>query len=218
MNYEFNFRKDEKDYLVLVTSKKIKSIIFRYRDDAFLVSAPYKTPKQTIIKYLNKHYERLLRKQQSTLNPYVDGRLYLLGELVTLNKGYIAKKEFLVGNQLYYLDEKDLESKLKKIALKHFTSRVRYYEKIMKIKNPYNIKVRKMNTRYASNSQNTHSLAFQISLIHFAPELSDAIIIHELAHDTHFHHEASFYKKVLKFCPNYYELLAMIKKGTFNND
>ncbi|MDY0100482.1 MAG: YgjP-like metallopeptidase domain-containing protein [Bacilli bacterium] len=218
MNYEFRFSKDKKEYLVVVTSKKIKNVIFRYLDNTFFVSAPFKTPKQTIIKYLNKHYERLLSKQQSPLNPLLNGQLYLLGELITLNEGYLTKKNFLIDNQLYYLDEKDLEKKLKTIALNHFTSRVRYFEELMKIKKPYNIKVRKMKTRYASNSQKTHSLTFQLALIHFAEKLSDAIIIHELAHDTHFHHQNSFYNKVLKFCPNYYELIEMIKKGQFSDN
>lgn len=218
MNYEFRYLKDEKDYLVVVTSKKIKNIIFRYSNNTFYISAPYKTPKQMIVKYLNKHYEKLLRKDGKAPNPYVNGQMYLLGELVTLNKGYIIKKDFFRDGHIYYLDEADLEKKLKQLALNHFTTRVRYFEKLVKIRKPYNIKIRKMKTRYASNSQSTHSLTFQLFLIHFDMKISDAIIIHELVHDTHFHHQASFYKKVLKLCPNYYELMDKIKKGVFNEN
>lgn len=218
MNYEFYFLKDNKEYLVVVTYKRIQNIIFRFRDEVFYVSAPHKTPNSLIHQYLSKHCEKLLRSERKALNPFVGDQMYLLGKLVTLKEGYIIKQDFLQDNLFYYLDEEDLEKKLKKIALEHFTKRVRYFEKELKIKKAYNIRIRKMTSRYASNSSKTHSLTFQLNLIHFESQLSDAIIIHELAHDSHFHHQPSFYEKVLKYCPDYYEKIQKIKDGEFIYD
>ena len=61
-------------------------------------------------------------------------------------------------------------------------ARHRYYEKIIGVKKPYKVKIRKMTTRYGSNSLTTHSITYSLVLVHYSIDVVDSIIIHELAH------------------------------------
>ena len=88
-------------------------------------------------------------------------------------------------------------------------------EKEMGIKIPYNIKIRKMKTRYASNSLKTHSLTFQMNLIHYSKEIIDSIVVHELAHEFYRNHQKRFYQCVEKYFPNYKEVNLKLKKGLY---
>ena len=65
----------------------------------------------------------------------------------------------------------------------------------------------------ADNSRKTHTLTFQLSLVHYSKEIIDSVIYHELAHDFYFDHSANFYKLLLSYCPNYFKLKAKLRKG-----
>jgi predicted metal-dependent hydrolase len=215
MVYELSYRRDNQDYRVIVTIKAIKNVIFRFRDHAFYVSAPRRTKDATIIAYLDKFYERLLAKNAQSTTPFVGNQVYLLGELFDLYEGEAVKNTFFYGNGLYFKDQNDFDKKLRKFAKEYYTLRVRHHEQIMKIKKPYDIKVRDMKTRFGTNSRKTHALSFQLRLIHFHPSIIDAIIIHELAHDRNFDHGVSFYQELYKYCPDYKILVKRLKKGLF---
>ena len=85
----------------------------------------------------------------------------------------------------------------------------------MGIKIPYNIKIRKMKTRYASNSLKTHSITFQMNLIHYSKEIIDSIVVHELAHEFYRNHQKRFYQCVEKYFSNYKEVNLKLKKGLY---
>ena len=85
----------------------------------------------------------------------------------------------------------------------------------MGITHTYKIRVRKMKSRYGSNSRKTMSLAFNLSLVHYSPEIIDSVIIHELVHDKVFNHSEKFYNEVYKYCPNYKALKRKLNKGIY---
>lgn len=215
MVYQLTYHRNDRDHAVVVTVKRIKNIIFRYKDGSFLVSTPKNTPTKVIFDYLDRFYDRLLAKDAKKTSPFENGKMFLLGQSVELYAGEDIKNVFRFGDALYFKDDKDFDKKLRLYAKDYFTSRVRYFEKVMKIKNPYEIKVRDMKTRFGTNSRKTHALSFQLRLIHFQPEIIDAIVIHELAHDHHFDHGVKFYQKLYEFCPNYKALIKKLKKGEF---
>lgn len=215
MVYELAYERDGRRHPVVVNVKRIKHIIFRYRDGSFFVSAPKNTPEQVVIDYLNRFYERLLAKDAKKTTPFVDGKMYLLGQLLPMVVSSDKKVSFVNEGQVFYRDDNHLQRELRKFAKKYYEERVRYYEQVMGIRRPYQIKVRDMKTRFGTNSRKTHALTFQLRLIHFAPDIIDAIVIHELAHDQHFDHGREFYKQLYQYCPNYKPLISKLKKGEY---
>ena len=85
----------------------------------------------------------------------------------------------------------------------------------MGIRNPYKVKVKKMTSRYGSNSSRTRSIAFTTSLIHYSSYIIDAIIVHELAHDFYRDHSKNFYNVVFKYYPDYNIYIKKLKKVIF---
>ena len=98
--------------------------------------------------------------------------------------------------QINFFNEDELNKYLKFEFTNYLNTRVRELEQIMGIKKPYKIHVRNTKTRYGSNSSKTHSLSFQIGLVHFSKDIIDSVIIHELAHDKYHNHQEEFYNEV----------------------
>ncbi|NCA97196.1 MAG: DUF45 domain-containing protein [Bacteroidia bacterium] len=215
MVYELAYERNGKRHPVVVSVKRIKHIIFRYKEGSFLVSTPKNTPDKIVFDYLDRFYERLLAKDAKRTTPYIDGKMYLLGELLTMSRIESRKTPFVQEGQVFFVDEVDMKKKLRKFAKEYYEGRVRLYEKIMGIKVPYQIKVRDMKTRFGTNSRKTHALSFQLRLIHFSPKIIDAIVIHELAHDRHFDHGRKFYDELYKYCPDYKMLVTKLKRGEY---
>lgn len=74
-----------------------------------------------------------------------------------------------------------------------------------------NITVRNQRTRWGSCSSKGN-LNFNYRLHYLPVELMDYVIIHELAHRRHMNHSAAFYQEVARYCPNYKECEAQLKK------
>ena len=55
--------------------------------------------------------------------------------------------------------------------------------RICVIKKPYRVSVKKMTSRYGSNSSQTHTVSYSLVLLHYSVEIIDSVIVHELAHD-----------------------------------
>jgi len=215
MSRNLTYQRDGISYPVVITIKAIKNIVFRYRGGTFFVSAPSLARDREILKYLDQFFVRLLARGAPAPSPIADGRMYLLGGLVDLHAGEEVKGAFLYEGGLYYKDDEDLKKKMRKLAKRYLEARVRFHETKMGIKEPYLVKIRDMKTRFGTNSRKTHALTFQLHLIHFRPDLIDAIVIHELAHDSHFDHGRAFYDTVVKYCPEYRQLIKKIRRGEF---
>lgn len=207
------YRHNDKDYTVIITYKKMKYIRYTYKDGVFKVSAPIVfTNEKDIFKGLDKYADRLIKADVRTFAKG-DDYFYLLGVKLPLkNEGKI---DFTNGESIEYKSQEDLDKKLKKWFLNYITLRHRYYEKVMEIKKPYKVKVRKMTTRYGSNSSASRSVTYSMVLIHYTSDVIDSVIVHELAHDKVRNHSKKFYDVVYKYCPNYKELHRRLRKGEF---
>lgn len=193
---------NNKEYDVHIIKKNMRSITYRLKKDGIYISAPYFVSEKRILKGLETFGPKLIQKFSHTFANYSfeEDFVFLLGKKVSL-------KELGIQN------EDELNKYLKRKALEVITNLVRKYEEIMDIKEPYKVSVRNTLTRFGSNSSLTHSLSFQIGLIHFSEDIISTVVVHELAHDKHRNHQKDFYDCVYLYCPNYDELQKKLKRG-----
>ena len=201
-NLEFTYKYNNKEYVVHVKRAFQRNIYYRFKDGEFYVSAPYGFGKGTISKGLDKFAEKLIIQYTNTHSNYSfeNDFVYQLGEKVSLKSLNIENSN-------------DLQVFLKKNAEKTITSLVRKNEEIMGIFDSYKVSIRDTVRQYGSNSKRTHSLSFQLSLIHYSEEIIETVVIHELAHEFERNHSKNFYNIVYKYCPRYKELQKKLKKG-----
>lgn len=209
---EKKFALNDDQYDVVIVYKPFKKTIsYRYRDGKFFVSAPTFCSYLTIEKGLIKFAPRLL-KATTKPSPYFDNNVYLFGHVYSLEKGQIT---FPNNITIDFENRIDFEKKLKKFFLKFVTELVRINEVKMNIP-PNNVRVRKMKTRYGSNSKKTKTICLNLELVHYELEIINAIVIHELAHCLVFDHSKKFYDVIYQYCPNYKELHKALRKGEFH--
>ena len=208
---DFIYKVNDKEYPVIVTVKRMKNIHYRFKDGAFVISCNRWTSKKQLLKGLDKYAEYLLKHADK---PKAIGEdfVYIFGVKVPLNENKVIN--FTDGSQIKYKDEIDLKKQLKKLLLKYCTNKVGYYSKVMNLP-LYKVTVRDMSTRLGSNSKYTKSLHFALTLVHFAPEIIDSVIIHELAHIPVGNHSKAFYNVVYKYCPNYDIYRKKLIKGIY---
>jgi len=199
---EFLYKYKNKDIPVHVTHSRQRNIYYRYRKDGFYVSAPYLTGKKVIEKGLDKFADRLVQQFEKSHSNYSfeNDFLYLFGEEYSLNSLNIENPQ-------------ELQAFLQEKAMISITDLVRKNEEIMGISAPYKVKIKKTERQFGSNSKRTHSLSFQIDLVHYSKEIIESVVVHELAHEFERNHGKNFYNIVYKYCPNYKELQKKLKKG-----
>lgn len=199
---------------VTLTRKRVRSIRYRYRDGGFIVTAPYTVTKATIVQGLDKFYNRLTN-QNPHFSGLTDDYVYLLGKKIPLESE--GKIKFSDGSFIIYESKEDLEKKLKKWFLNYITFYHRQYEKEMgSYQNK--VRVRKMYTRYGSNSIHNKSITYSTILMHYSKDVIASVIVHEIAHCFETGHDEKFYKIVRKYCPNYDYLHNKLRKGIYSDD
>ncbi len=213
MKNTFSYLINNKMYQINVTYRRMKSIRYRFKDDVFYVTCPFFTSRYVIEQGLNKFGLKLINKTKKS-SPLGDDYAYIYGNKIPLSfpSGEIV---FTNGEILKYDSKEEFEKKMSQMFLKFISTRVRYYEKIMNIKEPYKIKTRKMSSRYGSNSRRTHTLNFSSVLFHYSPSIIDAVVVHELCHHFAFDHSTKFYTYVYKYYPNYKVEHFKLKKGIY---
>ena len=199
------------EFNVEIARKRMKNIRYRLDGNTFKISAPYLASQGSIKRGLDRFAERLVkgRKPASKGSNY----LYIFGYKYPFNDNG-GEVHFSNGQILKYSSFEDFEKKMKKLYLPIVTSRVRYFENLMRLK-PHNVRVRKMTSRYGSNSKHTHTVTFALKLFSYSIDILDAIVVHELSHSVVFNHSKAFYDVVYKYCPNYDALHRKLRKGEF---
>lgn len=208
----FTFEYNSKEYIVEVTRKRMKRIIYRFRDGKILISSPRLVPLFSLKEGVKKFGPKLIEKGEKPLAEG-DDFIYIFGIKTKIyDSGEIPMSD---GTSIIYKDRNDLHKKLKKLLLKVIDSRQKYYESMMEINPHYKVRIRKVKTIYGSNSAQTHAITYSSQLIHFSFEIIDSLIVHELAHHFVRNHSKKFYEVVLKYYPNYYIYNKMLKRGIF---
>jgi len=209
--YQLVLESKEGPQTILVSKKNIKRIIFRYDDsgEQFKVSAPLFTNKRDIRVLFYEKEQQILalkhkKKKASSDNFYYFGHKYnSYHEILELDQ-QISKEQY---------------EKLLKPQFQHYLeARTRYYEQIMKIPLSHKVRVRAMKTRWGTNAIRTRTLTFNLYLCAYHPHITDAIVIHELAHYFIGGHQKDFYALIHQYCPNYKQLAYNLKRGHYAND
>ena len=203
-----------KEYPVVINRKKIKNIIFRFKDGRFVISAPTYALQKSIVKGLNKYGPIMIKKDEAKPKNEDDNFIYLLGAKIEIFQSGIIR--FSDDSEIKYNSKQDLDDKLKKFFLNFITNRVRFYEHRMNL-SPYKVRVKNMTSRYGSNSRRSKSLSFATLLMHYTVDVIDSVVVHELAHEYYFDHSKNFYNIVYKYFPSYDEAHYKLRKGIYHD-
>ncbi len=168
--------------------------------------------------WINKTKEKIARKKGKPEFLENSINIYYLGKIINviLKESNSNKLDFLETEFTLLHSCRDLEKLHKIIDRFYLTSAkqtlpimIEKWSNIMSLK-PTKIKFRKTRTQWGScNSKN--EIQLNTSLMKLPPHLIDYVIIHELSHIRHKHHQKSFWDEVEKFCPNFKEYKKELK-------
>lgn len=157
-----------------------------------------------------KYPDRIINRPYIKPNVYA----YILGK-----KRYFTSDPKNQKNDTFFYvpsNVKDPVTRYKKLYLDYLKPRVIEIGKKMD-RNLSNYKIRTglFLSYYAVCFPTKMQFKFDYRLFAYKPEISDAIIIHEIAHTYEIHHNDRFYTIVKLYCPNYDELEKEINQGRF---
>ncbi len=202
---------DGKIYKVKIDKKAFqRNSYIRLKDDVFYISTNLTATDSFVSNFLDKYAVTLIKRNQKYKKVLIkENGMYIFGEFVNFEEGFIK----VLNHNILYSTPEDFYKKVNKIVKPYFDERLKYFEEIMNVMPLYNLKLRKSTTRYGCNIKKTHTITFNLELIHYDLEIIDSVIIHELAHHFEFNHQKNFYKIVYKYCPNYDDLDRKLKRG-----
>tara|TARA_B100001063_G_C16657354_1_gene499214 strand:+ start:238 stop:831 length:594 start_codon:yes stop_codon:yes gene_type:complete len=139
-------------------------------------------------------------------------KLWLIKGLNKVTSNTLAEDEFLYFGKTLKLNDyqitnldKFYKSKIEEII----PPLVEKYSKLMKLY-PTSIKYRKNKRTWGSCNYN-NGLNFNTQLCKFPIQITEYVVIHELAHIKHKNHSKKFWNLVEVYCPNYKQTEALFK-------
>ena len=116
MNEIIQYEVNNNKYDLIITYKRIKNIIYKFKDNKFLISSPYGISKKRIIEGLNKYAKSLIKRNISEDNFFKKDGIYILGEFIYFNDGFIN----VMGHQILFINKEDFYKRIKKIVFPYF--------------------------------------------------------------------------------------------------
>ncbi|OQA79507.1 MAG: SprT-like family protein [Tenericutes bacterium ADurb.Bin239] len=211
-----NTRNGPINYTLRLTYKRMKTIVFRADEkeaNTFNVSLPYGTRLSKLEEVFRQNLKSLKRLQNKAKSvPFTD-KTYVFGKDITL---LAIKDKYGLKTVPYTLES--FYKQTKNILLEYLENSVKKYSKIMGVQAEYKVCVRRMKTRWGTNSNKTMRLTFNEKLIHYHPRIIDALVVHELAHYFVNGHGPKFYKILEKVMPDYKVLDTLLKEHHYEYD
>lgn len=186
------------------------------KDGLLEITVPYLTSQLEIEKIIQKHSRWIKNHAISSKH---DPIIFKIGQQIPILNTKVLIKEgpknfFDINNGVLYskCDDKILLL-IKKYAKEFYQFKLDYHSQRMRI--PYS-KFRISSGRSVLGSCN-RSKTINISwrTIFYPENISDYIIIHELAHILQMNHSKSFWAIVANFCPDYKKIRKYIKENSF---
>lgn len=205
------------EYTLIRSTTRRRTTTIAIKDGKVVVRAPQRFPLREIEKFIVEKSDwikqALGRQQQSALphKKFVTGELFpYLGELVPLevklmqrSRPYVMKKpEGFLLLEPKGMSEKTRDDKLREAFEKwfirqgqiHLAERVAYYADLLGVEYGH-IRVKRVSTRWGSCSSEGN-LNFSWKLILGPPIILDYVVVHEVCHIVHHHHQKSFWDLV----------------------
>jgi len=213
-----------------IVNPKLKHTYLSFDNEGNLV---IKSPKasqhyieQLLLKksnWIRRSQEKILQKKGKLLDFSQEGELYYMGQAYPLKLIEHSKKRTnLIFDQevffLYYhqydeiLFQKHIDTFYKKEAKQFLPLLVEKWSGKMALA-PLNIRFRKTKRQWGSCSAK-NVLSFNTMMMKLPQDVIQYIIVHELAHIKHKHHQKSFWKLVEHYLPDYKQHVAELKKYT----
>ena len=213
-----------------IVNPKLKHTYLSFDEEANLI---IKSPKvsqrfieQLLIKkagWISRSQEKILQKKGKALDFAQDSTLYLYGKAYPLKLTEHSNKKcmltfekgiFLLSYNLYDENafQKQIDRFYKEKAKEALPPLVEAWAKKMELK--YNkLSFRKTKRQWGSCS-GKNDLSFNTMMMKLPPDVIQYIIVHELAHIQHKHHQKSFWACVSQYLPDYKARIAVLKTFT----
>jgi len=213
-----------------IVNPKLKHIYLTFDDEGNLVIKSPKVPQRKIeqlllkkASWINHSREKLLQKKGKALDFSKSLELYYLGQpypLVLVNYNKKRVKLDFDGEKftLFYhtydgkLFQTHLDSFYKHEAQVHIPSHVDAWVEKMGL-TPTDIRFRKTKRQWGSCSAR-NVLSFNTMMMKLPQDVLQYIIVHELAHIKHKHHQKAFWRLVEHYLPDYKARVKELKNYT----
>lgn len=171
--------------------------------------------------WINKAREKILERKGKSLNFNQREALYLYGREYDLTlkectskrtKLTFDEKEFILHYSDYNeeLFQKKINNFYTEEAKQYIPPAVERWAKIMNL-TPNKISFRKTKRQWGSCS-GQNNISFNTMVMKLPHDVIQYIIVHELVHIKHKHHQKSFWSEVAKYMPEYKQYILELKK------
>lgn len=208
----------EQEYTITWAKKKgNKNITLTYLDNFHSrLSTPYHTPYETAYeaayKLLPKVLWKIQTKCQKSQALYLDLPNFifcLFGKPLNLNEIIpdLNSKEWTTNINYRKQYFKYLNYYLLNRGQNLFLVRLKTWFQLMKFECELpTVEFKWLKSKWGSYNKVNHHLIFNTKLLCFPLPIIDLIIVHELVHLVHYHHQKSFYQLLEYYLPNYTKL------------
>ncbi len=195
----------DKNILIEVQRKNNKNIYFRFKDNDILYVTCNRWVTINEIKRLIKKNEVSLLKmyEASQEKSKKDEYFYYLGKKYDIKLQSDVKEVVNDGTSLIARDEKMLNKWLNGECQRVFTIRIQEMLKRFANIPKFNLRIRKMKTRWGVNNVTKCIITLNSELIKKDITLIDYVIVHELCHFYQANHSSKFWDEVGARYPDY---------------
>ena len=189
---------------VEIIRKNNKNIYFRFKNNVLTITCNRFVTTKEILKLIKSNEDALYKmyKKQEKKKEKNIGMKYLGKDLVIVYDNNI-KKPYLEDNILYIKDEKQFTKWEKEQCFIIFEDRINYLLPLFKNIPKFELKVRKMTSRWGVNNVTKRIITLNSELLKKDTTLIDYVIIHELCHFYEGNHSNRFWYQVGLRYPEY---------------
>ncbi|MCW8821458.1 MAG: M48 family metallopeptidase [Sulfurovum sp.] len=213
-----------------IVNPKLKHIYLTFDNEGNLIIKSPKMPQRKIeqlllkkASWINNSREKIQRKKGKVLDFSRALELYFMGESYPLALIPHSKKRVQLdfdGEKftLFYhtydetLFQTHVDRFYKKEAQKHIPSHVEFWAEKMSL-SPGTLRFRKTKRQWGSCS-GRNVLSFNTMMMKLPQDVIQYIIVHELAHIKHKHHQKDFWQLVEHYLPDYKRQVSELKNYT----
>ncbi len=162
-------------------------------------------------------------KKNNPLNTFRRRGIILNAEpFMTDSYVYIQGKKIEITNDFRHSEGKFYASTTSKaylmyeeLALGYFKKRIKELTNIMQYDVEFDVQLCHGYSYIGLNNSRGNIISLNPKLYSYYPDVSDSVLIHEIAHFKQRNHSANFYNIVLQYCPRYNIYSKIIPSGNF---